>query len=345
MRDTKIDYSNFKAIPEYTDLSASQFFNEIVPEQQPAILRGFASAWPLVAAAKKSPDDFTAYLCQHYQGKKITISAAPPSADKRFFYNDDLNGFTFVTAQERLDLFLKRLLELAPQKSAPALSMQSALTEDILPGLVSDNPCDFFPKVEPRLWVGNEGVVDTHYDGTDNIACAVAGRRRFILFAPEQTSNLYPGPLEFTPAGVPVSLVNLRKPDFERYPRFKTALKNAYCVELSPGDAVFIPMLWWHYVESLDKVNALMNYWWNGSFAQDASAPNFLDSMKIAIVAMRDMTPKQREAWRCLFDHYLFKQGLDPASYIPQHQHHMLGEMSPQYIAAVKDYFIKKLQK
>jgi mannose-6-phosphate isomerase-like protein (cupin superfamily) len=193
--------------------------------------------------------------------------------------------------------------------------------------------------------VGNEGVVDTHYDGTDNIACVLAGRRRFTLFGPEQTSNLYPGPLEFTPAGVPVSLVNLRKPDFDRYPRFRTALDNAYCVELAPGDALFIPMLWWHHVESLGKINALMNYWWNGSFAQDATSPNFLDSMKIAILAMRDMTPKQRDAWRCLFDHYLFKQGVDPVSYIPAQHHHILGELSPDYIRVIKDHFVNKLQK
>ena len=341
--------SNFRTIPEYKDLTAKQFFDEVVPEQQPIVLRGFASGWPMVAAAKKTPNEFKEYLCRHYNGNKVTISAAPYNedkcADKRFFYNDDLTGFTFVSAQERLDLFLRRLIDLKNEEQGPALSMQSALTEDILPGLLEDNPSDFFPNVKPRLWVGNEGVVDTHYDGTDNIACVVAGRRRFTLFAPDQTSNLYPGPLEFTPAGVPVSLVNLRKPDFDRYPRFKTALHNAYHVELAPGDALFIPMLWWHHVESLHKINGLMNYWWNGSFAEDATSPNFLDSMKIAILAMRDLTPKQRDAWRCLFDHYLFKQGVDPVSYIPKHQHHLLGELSPDYIRVVKDHFVKKLQK
>ncbi len=342
-------YPGFKALPEYRDISARQFFTEVVPAQQPVVLRGFANHWPLVAAAKTSAMAFTAYLCRHYSGKKVTISAAPAqtdiSADKRFYYNDDLTGFTFVSAEEKLDLFLQRLLALRDQDPVPALSMQSALTAEILPGLIDDNPTDFFPATQPRLWLGNQGVVDTHYDGTDNLACVVAGRRRFVLFPPAQTSNLYPGPLEFTPAGVPVSMVNLRNPDFERYPNFKTALTQGCCAELAPGDALFIPMLWWHYVESLDPVNGLMNYWWNGSFAADATSPNFLDSMKIAILAMRDLTPQQRSAWRCLFDHYLFKQGVDPASYIPAHQLHVLGDMSPEYIRAVKDYFIKKLHK
>lgn len=336
--------SNLRTIPEYQDLTPKQFFDEVVPEQQPIVVKGFASDWPMVAAAKKSANEFTDYLCQFYNGKKVTLSAAPPSADKRFFYNEDLTGFSFVSAQEQLDLFLRRLTDLKNNEQGPALSMQSALTEDILPGLVAENPSDFFPNVKPRLWIGNEGVVDTHYDGTDNIACVIAGRRRFTLFAPDQTSNLYPGPLEFTPAGVPVSLVNLRQPDLNRYPRFKTALHHAYHVELAPGDALFIPMLWWHHVESLDKVNALMNYWWNGSFSETATSPNFLDSMKITILAMRDMTPKQRAAWRCLFDHYLFKQGVDPISYIPEHHHQILGELSADYIEAIKQHFVNKLK-
>lgn len=313
------------------------------------MLRGFATHWPLVQAAKKSPSELVKYLSSYYNGNKVTLAAAPFNQDaaenKRFFYNHELTGFTFVNAQERLDLFLNRLIALATAPNSPALSMQSALTENILPGLVEHNPTDYFADVKPRLWMGNEGVVDTHYDGTDNVACVVAGRRRFILFSPEQTQNLYPGPLEFTPAGVPVSLVNLRKPDFVKFPRFKTALQNGYTVDLGPGDALFIPMLWWHYVESLDKVNALMNYWWSGSFAKDATSPNFLDSLKIAILAMRDMTPPQRRAWRCMFDHYLFKQGIDPTAYIPEHQHHLLGDISTDDVQVIKNYFVQKLQK
>lgn len=337
--------SNFKTIPEYQNLTASQFFDEVVTEQQPIVLRGFADHWPMVAASKISSNAFTDYLAKFYNGKKVTISAAPVNANKRFFYNDELTGFTFISAKERLDLFLKRLNELSNTSlPSPALSLQSALTETFLPGLIQENTTDFFTDVPARLWLGNEGVVNTHYDGTDNIAVAVAGRRRFILFSPQQTSNLYPGPLEFTPAGVPVSLVDLRQPDFERFPRFKTALQNAYSVELAAGDALYIPMLWWHNVESLDKINGLMNYWWNGSFAKDATSPNFVDSMKIAILAMRDMTPKQRGAWRCLFDHYLFKQGVDPTTYIPKHQHHLLGELSPDNMVSIKEFFIKKWQ-
>ncbi|MDG1750402.1 MAG: cupin-like domain-containing protein [Thalassotalea sp.] len=334
----------YRKIPEYTELSKAQFFDEIAPNQKPIVIRGFTSNWPLVSAGNNTPENFVSYIKRFYNGKKTQMVVAPPAANKRFYYNDDMTGVNFLSGEERLDLFLGRLLELSDRELYPAISMQGAVTSEILPGLLSENGSDFFPEIEPRLWIGNEGIVNTHYDGSDNVACVIAGRRRFILFPPEQTGNLYPGPLNFTPAGAPTSLVNIDKPDFERFPLFKHALAEAYSIELSPGDAIFIPMLWWHNVESLDKVNALMNYWWNGSSAPNAVSPSPIDSLNIALLAMRNMSPKQRNAWRCLFDHYLFKQGVDPAAYIPEHQQHLLGELSPEYVEAVKEYFIQKLK-
>ncbi|MGB1199916.1 MAG: cupin-like domain-containing protein [Cognaticolwellia aestuarii] len=335
----------YKTIPEYSTLSATQFFQEIVPYQKPIVIRGFAQSWPLVTAAKKGPDDFVNYLNKFYQGKKTAMVVAPPAANKRFYYNEEMTDINFLRGEERLDLFLGRLLELIDRDVYPAISMQGARTSDILPGLVNDNPTEFFTTVEPRLWIGNEGIVNTHYDGSDNVASVIAGHRRFVLFPPEQTCHLYPGPLNFTPAGAPTSLVDLDNPDFERFPLFKHAIAEAYSVELAPGDAIFIPMLWWHHVESLDKVNALMNYWWNGSSAPNSVSPSAIDSLNIALLAMRNLNQEQRNAWRCMFDHYLFKQGVEPASYIPQHQQHLLGELSPEYVKEIKDYFVQKLQK
>lgn len=334
----------YKKIPEYRDLPAQQFFEEVSPAQQPVVIRGFAQHWPLVAA-QRIPQGLVAYLMRFYTGKKARIFVAPPSANKRFYYNDDMTGVNYISGEERVDLFLGRLLELMDREVYPAISMQNSLPSEILPGLIDENTSDYFPEVEPRLWIGNEGIVSAHYDGSDNIACVVAGRRRFVLFPPEQIGNLYPGPINFTPAGAPTSMVNLNEPDFDRYPLFKTALANAWSVELGPGDAIFIPMLWWHHVESLEKVNALMNYWWNGSSAQNATPPSPIDSLNIALLAMRDLTPKQRNAWRCMFDHYLFRQGVDPTSYIPEHQLHVLGSLSPEYVRAIKDHFIEKLKR
>lgn len=334
----------YKTIPEYSSLSAAQFFEQIVPNQMPVVIKGYAKHWPLVNAAEKSHHEFVRYINQFYQGVKTQMVVAAPSENKRFYYNSDMTGVNFLSGEERIDLFLARLLQLENREEYPAISMQSTPIDNILPGLKNENCSDFFNKTEPRLWIGNEGIVNTHYDGSDNLACVVAGRRRFILFSPAQTNNLYPGPINFTPAGAPTSLTDLNEPDFSRFPRLKTALSQAYCTELAPGDAIFIPMLWWHHVESLEKVNGLMNYWWSGSSAPNSTSPSPIDSLNIALLAMRDLNQEQRNAWRHLFDHYLFRQTLDPQSYIPTHQHHILGKLSDEYIRSIKDYFIQKLK-
>jgi hypothetical protein len=335
----------FKAIPEYTGVSKTQFFEEIVPQQKPVVIRGFSESWPVVHAAKQSNKAFIDYLNTFYTGTKTAMVVAPPAENKRFFYDDTLSGVNFISGEERVDLFLGRLLELVDREVYPAISMQGTPTNTILPGFAEANCASFFSDITPGLWIGNETIINTHYDGSDNLATVIAGERQFILFPPEQTENLYPGPINFTPAGAPTSLVDINAPDLERFPRFEKALTAAYSAELKAGDAIFIPMLWWHHVESKAKVNGLINYWWNGASAPNAISPSPIDSLNLALLAMHDLTPKQRHAWRCLFDHYLFRQGVEPSSYIPEHQLHMLGSLTPEYIDQVKQYFVNKLQK
>ena len=72
-------------------------------------------------------------------------------------------------------------------------------------------------------------------DLPDNLACVVAGRRRVTLFPPAQLENLYIGPLDHTPAGQAVSLVDFHAPDPARFPKFTEALRHARGAVLEPA--------------------------------------------------------------------------------------------------------------
>lgn len=335
----------YKNIPEYTNIKPTQFFDNIVVQQHPVVLRDFAEKWPMVAKAKQSPQQFLDYLLSFYQGATAKMVVAPPNENKRFFYNQNMTDVNYLSGEERVDLFLRRLFELSQKEVFPAISMQNADLDSIFPNLSDTNKSSFFSHTAPRIWIGNEGIVSAHYDGSDNLACVVAGTRKFILFPPDQAANLYPGPLNFTPAGAPTSLVDLNRPDFKRFPKYSTALENAYSATLGPGDAIFIPMLWWHHVESLAKVNALMNYWWNGSNLPEFTSPSVIDSLNLAILSMRNLNQNQRNAWLHVFDHYLFQQGLKPESYIPEHRLGLLGKLDTQQVHQTQQRFINLLRK
>ena len=175
-----------------------------------------------------------------------------------------MRALNFTRGVSPLFPFLDRLLRDRGHERPFAMAVQSETIPELLPGFEKENAIDLVrPDVAPRAWIGNRIRVAAHYDLMENIGVVAAGRRRFTLFPPEQLVNLYPGPFELTPAGTPISLVDLEHPDLERFPRFAEAVATAQTAELAPGDAIYIPFHWWHAVDSLDEVNFFVNYWWN----------------------------------------------------------------------------------
>jgi hypothetical protein len=225
-----------------------------------------------------------------------------------------------------LDVVLDALAQMADDPQAPALYVGSTTVDTCLPRFRAANDLPFGDR-DPlvSIWLGNRSRIAAHFDLPDNLACVVAGRRRFTLFPPEQLPNLYVGPLDVTPAGQSVSLVDFANPDLERFPRFAEALKHAQVVELEPGDAVFVPSMWWHHVESLTPFNVLINYWWRQS-------PDWMDSpigaLMAALLTMRDLPPAQREIWRGVFDHYVFRADDATAAHIPPHARSALAPLT-----------------
>src|SRR5258706_53930 len=176
-------------------------------------------------------------------------------------------------------------------------------------------------------------------------ACVVAGRRRFTLFPPDQIANLYVGPLDYAPTGTPVSLVTVGDPDLARFPRFRQALAAAQVAELDPGDAIYIPTLWWHHVESLSKHNMLVNYWWKGSPDAPSTADSALDCLLHCLLNFNHAAPEHRQAWRALFGQFVFNATQDPVAHIPGHKRGVLGEISPDLAKEVRAFLIGKLNR
>lgn len=94
------------------------------------------------------------------------------------------------------------------------------------------------------LWLGSAGTVTPLHHDTMNIFIAqVRGRKRIGLISPNYTHQVY------NEIGV-YSQVDYESPDFKRHPLFKNV--ECLAVDLAPGEVLFVPVGWWHYVRSLD---------------------------------------------------------------------------------------------
>jgi len=277
----------------------------------PVILRGAVADWPFVREARRSDEAAVAYLNRFYNGRPVNVLVAAPSEQGRFFYRADSKRMNFEIASALLPDVLKSLLDERTSEAPAAIAMQAISAPDALPGLEAENPNPFVPEnSHARVWIGNAVTVAPHFDVAENIACVAAGRRRFVLFPPEQTANLYPGPMDVTPANVPISMAAMDESELDRFPHYREALDAAFVADLEPGDAIYIPYLWWHGVQSITGFNVLVNYWFNRD--QAAARYPLVPLLHLAYRAYRDMTAEHRTAWRALYDHYVFQAGGDP---------------------------------
>jgi hypothetical protein len=323
-------------IPEWHNVDEELFRNEILTQYRPAVLKGLVSHWPAVRQALASPEAICKYLCALDRGNTWNAVLVPPQWRGRMFYEEGLKDFNFIRDKLPVSAVLNHIARYSHFTAPPSVAMQCAPIAECIPGFVADNRLPILDeKVLPKLWLSNQFITPAHFDEMNNVACVVSGARRFTLFPPEQVANLYIGPLEYTPAGAPVSMVSLENPDFERFPRFKEALAAAQVAELEPGDALFIPAIWWHHVASLDVVNVLVNYWWEEP-ASPFTRVSPVHSLMHSMLSMRHLPPAQREAWGKLFSYFLFDPQQDCAGHIPEHRRGVLGALSQEQAALIR---------
>jgi len=317
--------------------------DKVLNSAQPLILRGLVEQWPMVQAAKASAQQAVEYLGQFSTDEPLTVYRGGPEIEGRVFYNADLSGFNFDVARLPLAEVISELMQNMHQPQAPMLYVGSTMIDKWLPGFRAKNNIaldEHDPLVS--IWLGNQSRIAAHYDFASNIACCVAGRRRFTLFPPEQLDNLYVGPLDFTPAGQPISMVDFANPDFERFPKFREALKHAQVVELEPGDALLIPSMWWHHVESLEGFNVLINYWWRNS-PSFMGAP--LNVLQHAMMGLRDLPPEQRAVWQHIFEHYVFDPKDENFEHIPERSRGVLNAMTEDSTNGIRSLLLNRLKR
>jgi hypothetical protein len=335
-------FSGLAAIPEVAAADAADLDAKLRVADGPFVVRGLAADWPLVEAGRKSARDARGYLLRHARDLPFTVSVGAPGSDGRMFY-DEAMGMNFRTIRAPLPQIFAEIDAGEGRADAHPAYLGSIDMHEYFDGLHEANHVELGERpCLASIWIGTRTRIAAHNDFPDNLACVAVGRRRFTLFPPEQFRNLYLGPIDNTPAGRAVSMVDFHHPDYERHPRFAEALRHALTAELGPGDAIHIPSMWWHHVEGLEPFNVLVNYWWRDT-------PRWLgqpqDALNLAMMAIRDLPEGEKAHWRELFDYYVFENSAQVTAHIPEAARSVLAPLTPESAARIRNFLLRQLSR
>ena len=330
------------SIQQITELSSKDpdLIREGFQSGRPFIVRQLHSEWILVKKGKESETELKKYLHECSLKRDFVYAIGEPEQNGKIFYNKDM-GVNFVERKAALKTVLGYFDEIREAEEDVALYLSSLEIHKYFENLLTETP-SYLNEDQYRagLWIGNKIQVPLHNDFPNNVACVIGGRRKFTLIPPNQFENLYVGPIDFTPAGRAVSMVDLQNPDLDKYPKFAVALEHALTAELSPGDIIYIPSMWWHAVEGLDDFNVMLNFWWREN-------PTFLGgpdaAMKLAIATIRDLPHPEKQHWKQLFEYYIFNNSEENTAHIPEKSRGVLGKINSDLARKIKSYLLEVL--
>jgi hypothetical protein len=219
----------FDPLPRVQSIDRESFQRHYLEPEKPVVIENLASNWP--ALKKWTPE----YLGRQYGNRPVNVydaSFADPgssymSAVRRLSFGDYLELVLSGSLDARM--FLYNIAKQIPQ-----------LVDDVQLPTIADG----FSKRFVFLFAGCKGsATPIHFDidMAHVFHTPLTGTRRITLFAPGDSDNLYKHPFTVR------SYVNVGSPDFDKYPRLRNA--RGYQGQLSPGETLFIPSQYWHYVE------------------------------------------------------------------------------------------------
>jgi ribosomal protein L16 Arg81 hydroxylase len=225
------------SIERRTSVSQSEFLERYYAVNRPVILTGLLNGCP--ARERWSPE-YLAEICGDVQ---VQIMAGRQS-DPRYELNSESHK-----REVKMSEYVGMVRDGGPSNDYYLVANNSFFDLPETQALLSEVPQlpEYLDHSDSAgrvfLWFGPAGTITPlHHDMMNVMVAQITGRKRFTLIAPEQTPYVY------NHIGV-YSEVDCGKPDYSRHPLYGQTTPTTFVLE--PGDVLFIPVGWWHYVEAL----------------------------------------------------------------------------------------------
>jgi [protein]-arginine 3-hydroxylase / protease len=239
------------------------FVEKHVKRLEPAIINGLTDDWrALQWTPEKLAAEFPAARVRYeISGKRAAKTNPVEWQNTQVFQHAPLAEFVTKltgpsTSQEPNPYAMFHLFDVLPQLRDDIGSLKPYMgLHPLLP-----DPIQQRCMLEPVFWMGPaHSVSHFHFDRAHNFFVQIFGKKRWLLVPPEDSDEMYFPCAEFTSGLMHFSPVKADAPDLKRFPRFARARVTELIVE--PGEVLWVPAGWWHYVESLD-VSISFNFFW-----------------------------------------------------------------------------------
>ncbi len=238
------------------NLASEEFLDEYYAPARPVVIAGEIESWPALRLWNAS------YLRDKVGDAPIEYQGGRTASVDFERYKDNHKR------QMPFNRFIE-MIEADPGNDAYLTAYNSASNAAALAPLQADiGRLDKFLAQSAEdpggmMWIGPPGTFTSlHHDLTNNLLVQILGRKRVILAAATALPKLYNDTHVFS------RIRDVTDPDLDLREFAKIQGVRFHEVTLIPGQALFIPVGWWHQVKALDLSISITytNFKWKNDF-------------------------------------------------------------------------------